>query len=103
MVIGKGVARAGASGTGMGAGSGVSSAVDSLTGGAEVVATGSSCGFGSASSRGLSGSSTVLTVCHPVGSLSTSFSWSRRAISNAAVSYSSRICTTSSECRSTRA
>ena len=68
-------------GTGMGAGSGVSSIVDSLTGGVEVAATGSSCGFGSASSRGLSASSTVSTDCRTVASLSASFSRILRAIS----------------------
>ena len=59
MVVGEGVSGAVVSGIGMGALSGVSSAADLLTGGAEVAATGSSCGFGSASSRGLLGSTTV--------------------------------------------
>ena len=59
MVVGKGVSGAVASGAGMGAEFGVSSVAGSLMGGAEVAATGSSCGFGSASSRGLLGSTTV--------------------------------------------
>ena len=59
MVVGKGVSGSVASGTWMGAGYGISSVVGSLTGGAEVATTVSSCSFGSASSRGLSGSSTV--------------------------------------------
>ena len=48
MVVGKGVSGSVASGTWMGAGYGISSVVGSLTGAAE--ATGSSCGFGPASS-----------------------------------------------------
>ena len=59
MVVGNGVSGSVASGTGMGAGYGISSVVGSLMGGVEVAATGSSCGFGSASSRGLLGSTTV--------------------------------------------
>ena len=59
LVVGKGVSGSVASSTGMGTESGVSSVAGSLTGGVEVDVTGSSCGFGSASSRGLSGSSTV--------------------------------------------
>ena len=50
MVVGKGVSGAVASGAGMGAEFGVSSVAGSLMGGAEVAATGSSCGFGFASS-----------------------------------------------------
>ena len=49
-VVGKGVSGSVASGTGMGMESGVSPVVGSLMGGVEVAATGSSCGFGSASS-----------------------------------------------------
>ena len=63
-------------GTGMGAGSGVSSVANSRMGGIEVAATCSSCGFGSASSGGLSGSSTISTDCRQVASLPASFSWS---------------------------
>ena len=81
MVVGKGVSKVVVSAIGVGAEFGVSSVADSLTGAAEVAATGSSCGFGSASSRGLSGSTTVSTVCRPVASLSASFSWSWQAIS----------------------
>ena len=50
MVVGKGVSGSVASSTGMGTESGVSSVAGSLTGGVEVDVTGSSCGFGSASS-----------------------------------------------------
>ena len=75
-VVGKGVSGAGASGTKMGAESGVSIVADSLTGGAEVAATGSSCGFSATSYRGLSDSSIVSTDCRPVASVSASFSWS---------------------------
>ena len=85
----------------MGLESGASFIVGSLTGAAE--ATGSSCGVGPASSGELSGSSTVSIVFCPVASLSASFVWSWWPISNLAKPYSSRICATSSECRSARA
>ena len=49
-VIGKGVVASVALGMEMDPGSGVSSVVGSRTGGVEVAATGSSCGFGPASS-----------------------------------------------------
>ena len=48
--VGKGVPESVALGMGMGPESGASSVVDLLTGGVEVAATGSSCGFGPASS-----------------------------------------------------
>ena len=65
-----GVAASMASGMGMDPESGASVSVGSLTGGAEVASTGDSCGVEPASSRGLSGSSTVSIVCCPVASLS---------------------------------
>ena len=103
MVVGKGVSVAEVSGTRVGAESVVSSVAGSLMGGVKVAATVSSCGFSSPSSRGLSGSTTVSTVCRLIASLSSSYSWSWREISNSAVSYFSKICATSSECWSTRA
>ena len=101
-VMGKGVAASVALGMGMDPESGASVNVGALTGGAEVAATGSSCGVGPASFGGLSGSSTVSIVCCPVASLSASFAWSWWVISNLAAQYSSRICATFSECRSAR-
>ena len=71
-VKGEGVVASGALVTGLGTASRAPVSGGSLTGGAEVVAASASCVVGSASCGGLSGSSTVSTVCCPIVSLSAS-------------------------------
>ena len=79
--------------TGLGAESMATINVGSLTGGAEVMATGSSCGVRPTSSGELSGSSTVSIVCRPVASLSASVAWSWWPSSNLAAPLSRYLAT----------
>ena len=76
VVVGEEAVGGVASCTGMGVGSDVPSVVGSPLGGVGFVTINSSCGFDTASSRGLSGSSTVSTICRLVAFLFASFYWS---------------------------